>query len=91
MALPNPNLWTNFLALAEVLDMDDLYETRIENDSNGKILYVGMTMQAGAATDEKIWYIFKLSYDVNGFLDYKQLPVDGPGFIYAWDLRATYF
>ena len=92
MSPPNiPNMWTNLLALAEVLDVDDLYETRIDNDASGKILYVGMTMHPNASQDDLIWYIIKLSYDVNGFLDYKQLPVDGPGFTYSWTLRATYF
>ena len=85
------NIWTPLLALNEVLDLDDLYEFRMENDSQGKILYVGMTQQANAPTDEPIWYVVKLNYDVNGFLNYKQLPVNGAGFLYAWDDRATYF
>lgn len=92
MSTPNvPNMWTNLLALSEVLDVDDLYETRIENDSTGKVLYIGMTMQANADVDDLIWYIIKLSYDTNGFLNYKQLPVNGAGFTYSWTLRDTYF
>ncbi len=92
MSLPNvPNMWTNLLALSEVLDVDDLYETRMENDDDGNILYVGMSMQPRADVDAPIWYIIKLEYDVNGFLNYKQLPVDGPGFTYVWTLRDTYF
>ena len=92
MSTPNiPNLWTNLLALSEVLDIDDLYETRIENDSSGKILYVGMSMQAQADVNALIWFIIKLSYDSNGFLNYKQLPINGAGFNYSWTNRATYF
>ena len=85
------NSWTNFLAVSEVLDLDNLYETRIENDSSGKILYVGLSQQPSAPTDQAIWFIFKLSYDGNGYLDYKQLPVNGASFTYVWDDRGTYF
>lgn len=91
MSSPIQNKWTNLLALTEVLDLDNLYETRIENDSSGKIIYVGLSQQAAAPTDEPIWFIFKLSYDINGFLDYKQLPNNGGQFTYIWDDRATYF
>jgi hypothetical protein len=85
------NSFTNLLAVAEVLNDDDLYEQRIENDSTGKILYVGKTITPSASTALKIWYIKKIGYDSNGFLNYVQLPVDGIGFLYSWDLRATYF
>lgn len=85
------NRWTNFLAVSEVIDLNNLYETRIENDSSGKILYVGLSQLARAPTDEPIWFIFKLNYDGNGFLDYKQLPVNGGLFAYVWNDRATYF
>lgn len=85
------NSWTNFLALSEVMELDDLFEYRMENDSSGKILYVGMAQNAATPTDEPLWYIIKLNYDGNGFLSYKQLPVNGAGFIYVWDDRATYF
>jgi hypothetical protein len=85
------NSWTNFLALTEVLDIDDLYETRMENDSSGKILYVGMSQQPKAPTDQPIWFLIKLNYDGNGYLNYKQLPTDGAGFLYAWDDRSDAF
>lgn len=91
MSSPIQNSWTNFLAVSEVLDLDNLYETRIENDSSGKILYVGMSNMPQAPTDQAIWFIFKLSYDDNGYLDYKQLPVNGGSFTYVWDDRADYF
>lgn len=85
------NAFTNFLAVAEVLQDEDLYETRLENTAEGKILYVGKSIIPNASTSEKIWYIKKLYYDVNGFIDRVQLPDDGPSFTYSWDDRATYF
>ena len=74
-----------------MLNDEDLYETRVENDATGKILYVGKSITPNAATDERIWYIKKLLYDGFGFLNRVQLPDDGIGFLYAWDDRATYF
>lgn len=91
MSIPTPNSWTNFLAVSEVLSLENLYETRIENDSSGKILYVGLCPITRAPTDQPIWFIFKLSYDANGYIDYKQLPVNGGSFTYVWDDRITYF
>ncbi len=85
------NTFTNQLALEAVFQDDDLYETRLENDSSGKVLYIGKCTVPNGATDERIWYIKKLSYDVNGFIDRIQLPDDGTGFLYTWDDRATYF
>ncbi len=85
------NAFTNFLAIADVLQDDDLYETRLENTVDGQILYIGKTISPDASTSAKIWYIKKFSYDINGFVDYIQLPVDGPSFTYSWDDRATYF
>jgi len=85
------NSWTGLLALSEVIELNDLYETRIDNDSGGKILYIGYSQTANAPTDEKIWYLLKLEYDSNGFMSRKRLPDDGAGFLYTWDDRATYF
>lgn len=85
------NVFTNFLAVSEVLSDEDLYETRLENDVNGNVLYVGKAVDPGTPTDEPKWYIKKLGYDINGFLDLIQLPNEGANFTYAWDLRATYF
>jgi len=85
------NSWTGFLALSEVIDLSDLYETRIDNDSNGKILYIGYTQTPNAPTDQPIWYLLQLEYDGNGYLSRKRLPNNGAGFLYTWDDRATYF
>lgn len=70
---------------------DDFFEVRIENDSAGNPLYVGRSPIANAATDQQVWFITKLYYDVNGHLDRVQQPNNGRAFIYAWDDRATYF
>lgn len=85
------NAFTNFLAVAEVLQDEDLYETRLENTVDGQILYVGKSIKPGSDVSLPIWYIKKLSYDSNGFVNYIQLPVDGPNFTYSWNDRATYF
>jgi len=85
------NIFTNFLAVAEVLNDEDLYEVRTENDGSGKVLYVGKNITPNADTAFPTWYIKKITYDVNGFIVRLQLPDDGIGFTYAWDLRATYF
>lgn len=85
------NAFTNFLAVAEVLQDEDLYETRLENTVEGKILYVGKSITPSADTSQRIWYIKMLHYDANGFIDHIQLPNDGPSFTYSWDDRATYF
>jgi len=85
------NSFTNFLAVSEVLNDEDLYEVRTENDSSGKVLYVGKNITPNAATSASSWYIKKLGYDGNGFLNRVQLPDNGIGFLYTWDNRASYF
>lgn len=91
MGFPFQNGFTNFLSMSEVLEDNDLYETRVENDANGNPLYVGKSVVPQAETDLPIWYIRKVSYDANGFLARVQLPYEGLGFKYVWDLRGTYF
>lgn len=85
------NSYTNFLSLSNVLETNSLLETRLENDSSGNVLYIGYATTPGALTSASVWYIRKLSYDGNGFVDYIQLPSNGYGFLYSWDNRATYF
>ena len=70
---------------------NQLLEMRLENSSGGSPLYIGLTPNANALTSDPVWYVLKLGYDVNGFLDYQQLPDNGRGFTYIWDSRATYF
>lgn len=91
MALPTPNDWTNLLALESVLGANAQLEKRMVNSDTGQIQYVGYTMTPNANEALPIWFIVKLSYDVNGFLNYYQLPVNGPGFIYIWNDMASYF
>ena len=91
MSLPTPNMWTAFLALGEVINLQDLYETRMDNDVNGKILYIGYSQIQNAATDIPVWYLLACEYDVNGYMNRKRLPDDGAGFLYIWDNRTTYF
>lgn len=90
MTVPS-NAFTNLLNLSEVLQDEDLYEIRLENDNGGSVLYVGKNIVPDAPTDDPSWYIKKLSYDGNGFVNRVQLPDDGIGFKYAWDDRASIF
>jgi hypothetical protein len=85
------NIFTNVLAFGAVMAQNQFYETRLENDSSGKVLYAGITIVANGATDERIWYIVKMGYDGNGFVDRIQKPDGDFGLSYAWDSRATYF
>lgn len=85
------NPFIDFLALEPVLGNSGQIEKRMENDSSGKILYVGFTVTPNAATSSKLWMIRKFSYDGNGFLNRDQQPDNGAGMIYSWDARATLF
>lgn len=85
------NSYTNFLALEPILGASGQLEKRIENDVDGKILYVGYSKTPNADTSLPVWMIHKFSYDGNGFLSRDQLPDDGVQFTYAYDDRATYF
>jgi len=85
------NAFLNFLALTDVFEDADLYEVRMENDTLGNILYVGKSITPNASESDNIWFIKKLTYDGNGFVNYIQLPINGGGFLYSWTDRATYF
>lgn len=93
------NNWTNFIAMEVGLDKDNMLETRTENDSDGNVLFLGLTNVPQASTSTPVWYILKLQYDSNGYFNYKQLPLK-PGmissgsnasFVYVWDERENYF
>lgn len=90
MIAPN-NIFNPIFSAGSTIGNDDFFEQRIENDSEGNPLYVAWTPYENGSVSEKIWYLKKLYYDTNGFVEHIQLPDDGPGFIYAWDQRATYF
>ena len=83
------NAFTGLLSIAEVLSDEDLYEVRTINNSNGQVLYVGKSITPNADTSVAQWYINKLLYDGNGFLNRVQLPDDGIGFLYIWDDVAS--
>ena len=89
--LTPPNNFTNFLAIADVLNDEDLYEVRTINSSSGQVLYVGKNLTPNADTSLPTWYVKKLWYGSNGFLNRVQLPNNGIGFLYSWDNVATYF
>ncbi len=85
------NSFSGLLALAQVLDNEDLYETRTTNNDTGQILYVGKNITPNASTAAPTWFIKKISYDGNGFLNRVQLPDNGAGFYYVWDNVSDYF
>lgn len=89
--LPTPNMWSGLLALQPILDANSQLEKRMENNASGQVLYIGYTGTPNANQAAAIWFIVKISYDSNGFIDYYQLPLNGAGFFYAWNDRATYF
>jgi len=87
-----PNIISNILDIGEqTIKNTSFYETRIENDSAGNPLYVGRTPIPNGDPADTIWFITKLLYDGNVFLEHVQMPNDGLTFKYAWDQRATYF
>jgi hypothetical protein len=86
-----PDIFTNILALSTVLDPNDQFEIRMINNAGGQILYLGKALTPSADTSKPIWYVKKFSFDVNGFLNYVQLPNNGVGFFYIWDDVTTYF
>jgi hypothetical protein len=86
-----PNSFTPFLALTNVLQQQNLLETRITNNASGQPLYVGWNLTPNASVSSPTWYIVKMSYDTNGFLDRVQLPDLGPGFFFEWSIQSTYF
>ncbi len=91
MTLPTPNIWSQLLALEPILGGIAQLEKRMINNLSGQVQYIGYALTPNADTSLAIWYIVKLSYDVNGFLDYYQLPVNGVIFGYIWDDYSTYF
>ena len=91
MSLPTPNSWTSLLALEPILGSNAQLEKRMINSDTGQIQYLGFCMTQRGSTSSPIWFIVKLQYDLNGFLNYYQLPVNGPMFGYIWDDYSSYF
>ncbi len=91
MSLPTPNAFTNLLSLNSIIDSDTQLEKRMVNSVTGQVEYIGYSLMPSANTSLPIWFIVKISYDVNGFLNYYQLPNNGVMFGYIWDNFADYF
>jgi hypothetical protein len=91
MSLPTPNVWTQFLAMEPILGNVAQLEKRMINSDTGQVQYIGYCLTPSASTSEAIWFIVKLSYDGNGFLNYYQLPNNGVIFGYIWDNYVEYF
>lgn len=74
-----------------VMPLNNLLETRIENDAGGKPLYVGYTAIPNGDPALSIFAITKVEYDGNGFISRVRLTDAGGGMFYSWNARATYF
>ncbi|MBX9744890.1 MAG: hypothetical protein K2X08_06750 [Chlamydiales bacterium] len=90
MSIPS-NVFDQINNLASTLGTTDFYEQRLDNDSAGRPMYVGFSPTPNANVDSQIWFIRKLSYDNNNFINRVQIPDNGAGFIYSWTSRASYF
>lgn len=90
MSIPT-NIFEQINNLASTLGTNDFYEQRLDNDTAGRPLYVGFSATPNADVNQTIWFIRKLSYDNNNFINRVQIPDNGAGFIYSWTNRATYF
>jgi hypothetical protein len=90
MSIPT-NIFDNIERLSQIGEFSPLFEKRMINDVDGKIQYLAITPYPNGATDEKIWNVWKMGYDGNGFINRFQLPDDGSGYKYTFDDIATYF
>lgn len=90
MPIPT-NVFDQINNLASTLGTNDFYEQRLDNDSAGRPLYVGFSAIPNESVDNTTWFIRKLSYDNNGFINRVQIPDAGASFTYSWTNRATYF
>ena len=88
MSTPNP--LDAIERLSTYLDTEDMMEGRFENDGDGNPIYVGYSPIPNANPALPVWYIFKVTYVAEAAVR-KQLPDDGPGFIYVWNDRASLF
>ena len=84
------NIFDPIEQLSAYLDTEDLLEGRFENNGDGNPIYIGYSPTPNADPALAIWYIQKITYDGQAIIR-KQVPDDGVGFFYSWDLRATYF
>lgn len=90
MTIPN-NIFSNTEMQSNFQDFSWLYEKRMINSAEGKILYVAVTVIPNATLSDPVWDVRKMSYDANGFMDRFQMPDNGPGLKYTVDDIATYF
>ena len=63
--------------------------TAMENDSNGRAVYIGYAMP-GSAKSSARWQIRKITYDSNGFITDIQFASGELEFNKIWENRAIY-
>ncbi len=74
------------------LDLLAVLRKQISYDGDDRQEYIGFTMYPGDVSDQPVWMIYKLLYDGSSENITDQLiPLQGIGFKYNWDDRATLF
>ncbi len=63
------------------------YTQKIENDSSGRPIFIGLA-KPGTATSKALWQIRKITYDGSGFLTDVQWAGGNATFNQVWDDRA---
>lgn len=80
---------TNFTTPIHVTDISSNYTQKIENDSQGRAIYIGLAFP-GTLTSLDKWQIKKLTYDSNSAVTDVQFAEGSNAFNKIWDLRGTY-
>lgn len=82
--LPDVNYGTT------TVNLFDLCQRQVSLNGSSDPEYIGYTIYPGDQDDQPVWMIFKLSYTGTDET-LRQIPLEGIGFKYVWDDRATYF
>lgn len=91
MSSPLNNIFAPIEQQGQFQEFAGLYEKRMINSSEGKMLYMAASPIPNADPDEAVWDVRMLEYDANGYLDRYRLPDNGIGFKYTFTDITTYF
>jgi hypothetical protein len=91
MSIPQNSISEIIAFAGQTIGIDKPYEVRTENTGGGDPIFVGWSPIANADPNQAVWYIQKIHFDGNGFLNRVEQPVGDKGFVYVWDDRATIF
>lgn len=73
-----------------ILNIFDACRRQISLNAGNDPEYIGYTQYPGDVDAEPVWMIYKIVYTGTDETD-RQIPLQGVGFKYVWDDRATYF